>query len=423
MKSIKQFHFRRLVSVKPSPITTITSNSPPVNNSVSKEENIQLANSLISNKSLESAEFLALGVPPTILSVNSPPSVPVYIRRGSLLSIYGLDNTQTINNQLEVKNPIKHFLYGNYVSSYQKLISTTPFSILVSSISRNFSPFSRVNNKSFVSLNLDGANDWAILDNQALHVYTGNSLIVGLYRLPYNISRSLSKKLSLPFKTSTGLSKWTKLGYTLLSGRGQVALVGNGTVYNVNLKESEEILINKNNLLGISVNGPYDLQNCILKYTFPLSKTEAQKLENNNLEQLLSIKPLAPNASVKDYYVYYSSKLGNIWRKLLNVFHEGQIKSYNFLVGNQEFIKIIGPRSILLQSNSSNDYDLAARRKTGTKINPSGNGLVPSDGNTQVELKRTSEDYLNYVTIKDGKSEFKSTPDFREAIQPTELKK
>lgn len=392
-------------------------NASPVNNSVAKEESIKLADSLISTKSLESAEFLALGVPPTILSVNSPPSVPVYIRRGSLLSIYGLSDTQTIHNQLEIKNPIKHFLYGNYVSSYQKLISTTPFSILVSSVSRNFSPFSTTNNKSFVSLNLDGANDWAILDNQALHVYTGNSLIVALYRLPYTISRNLSKKLSLPFKTSTGLSKWSKLGYTLLSGRGQVGLVGKGTVYNVNLKESEEILINKNNLLGISVNGPYDLQNCILKYTFPLSKSDTEKLERSTKEQVTTVNPPGQNGSLLQYYNYYSSILGSVWRRLLNVYYGGRIKSFNFLVGNQEFVKVIGPRSILLQSNSSNNYDFGTKRKIGGGLESKETGLVPSGSR-----ERTAEDYLNYVTIKDGKSEFKSTPNFNQAI-PTEVKK
>lgn len=411
MKSIKQLHFKRFVSVTPSPVTTVLHNSSPVNNSVAKEESIKLAESLISTKSLESAVFLALGVPPTILSVNSPPSVPVYIRRGSLLSIYGLSDTQSINNQLEIKNPIKHFLYGNYVSSYQKLISTTPFSILVSSVSRNFSPFSTTNNKSFVSLNLDGANDWAILDNQALHVYTGNSLIVALYRLPYTISRSLSKKLSLPLKTSTGLSKWSKLGYTLLSGRGQVGLVGKGTVYNVNLKESEEILINKNNLLGISVNGPYDLQNCILKYTFPLSKSDTEKLENSTKELVTTVKHPGQNGSLGQYFNYYSSILGSVWKRLRNVYYGGRIKSFNFLVGNQEFVKVIGPRSILLQSNSSNNYDFGTKRKIGGGVESKQTGLVPSGSG-----ERTSEDYLNYVTIKDGKSEFRSTPNFKEAI-------
>ena len=43
-----------------------------------------------------------------------------------------------------------------------------------------------------------------------------------------------------------------KLGYTLLSGRGKVGLVGNGSssgygssIYNINLNQNEEILINK----------------------------------------------------------------------------------------------------------------------------------------------------------------------------------
>ena len=99
----------------------------------------------------------------------------------------------------------------------------------------------------------------------------------------------------------TGLFSWKKLGYTLLSGRGKVGLVGNGSssgygssIYNINLNQNEEILINKNNLLGITVNGPYDLQNCIVKYEFPIINNANPTNTNINInikEPVTIVKP------------------------------------------------------------------------------------------------------------------------------------
>ena len=61
------------------------------------------------------------------------------------------------------------------------------------------------------------------------------------------------------------------------------------SIYNINLNQNEEILINKNNLLGITVNGPYDLQNCIVKYEFPIINNANTTNTNINIKEPVTI--------------------------------------------------------------------------------------------------------------------------------------
>lgn len=392
-------HLRHIRHVSVTPSSVVGSSS--AGSTVTSPQNIQDAHELVDAKVLETARLQALGVPPTILSVDSPASVPLYIRRGSLLSIYGIGADSHVRNSLDIVNPIKHFLYGNYVSAYQKLVATSPFSVLVSSTARRILPLTS-SNKSFVSLNLDGTTDWAILDNEALHVYTGNSLNVSLHRLPYTVTRQLAKAKKLSFKTSTGLNKWNKFGFTLLSGRGQAGLVGKGTIYNVNLQENEEILVNKNNLLGISVNGPYDLGNCVVKYDAPASPQEQQALTPARVETP------SPTGSVSDqikYWVALSSQWVSSLKSAL-----ARLQPHHFLVGTQQFVRVIGPRNLLLQANLTRQYDFGTSGSGTTEV------AEPKSPD-----HKDPQDYLNYVTIgSSGKARFESTPNFSQSVKAIE---
>lgn len=395
----------RFISISQSPPT---STGTAISSTTTSDDNIKDVEMLVSENALETAEFKALGNPQTVLAINSPPSVPVHIRRGSLLSIYGLRGNSSITSvrsTLQILNPVKRLIYGGFASSYQKLISTTQFSILVSSTSRNLSLFKKSDNKSFVNVVVDGTNDWAILNKHALQVYSGNSLTVGMYKLPQKISKKLAKQLKVPTSTSTGLFKWTNSGYTLLTGRGQVGLVGNGSIYNVNLSADEELLINRHNLVGITVNGPFDLQNCIVKYSFPISGDEVVEPEKTRL-----LKDISENSS-------YLSKVSQYWAWFMQYFSvltrftsNSKRSTYNFLVGNQEFIRVVGPRNILLQSNTENTH-IAKPRATPIK---------PADPSVPA---RKASDYLSYVTVQSDKGVvFESTPDFKKSIERIEKK-
>ncbi|KAK6455726.1 altered inheritance of mitochondria protein 24, mitochondrial [Scheffersomyces xylosifermentans] len=403
----------RSISIAQPP-TTIT--GADISQTTTAISNIQDAQDLSSSKRLEIAEFKALGNPPSVLSINSPPSVPVFLRRGTLLSIYGLRDNSSIDNvrsTLEVINPLKRWLYGGYVASYQRLISTTPYSMLISSTTRNFSVFKKSENRSFVNVLLDGSSDWAILNKDALQVYSGNSLVISLYKLPSTISRKLSKQLGISSKSSTGLFKWTNAGYTLLSGRGQVGLVGNGSVYNITLNEGEELLVNRNNLLGVTVNGPYDLQNCIIKYSFAGETKSGNEItkQTNTFQSPRAILKQKTTLSHKTRQLW--SLVRSYVSVITSIVSGGHSSARNFLVGNQDFVKIIGPRNLLLQSNT-----LATHIGRAKLV--SNGAAIPTHSSQDVSVQTTSSDYLSYVTITPTGAKFESTPDFKETVKKIE---
>ncbi|CUM45012.1 Altered inheritance of mitochondria protein 24, mitochondrial [Debaryomyces fabryi] len=400
----KQLQFIRSLIISQPPTVAL----PNQSSNTSKIENIQ-GNDLPNKRTLNDPEFQSLGQPASVLAINSPPSVPIYIRKNSLLSIYGINNSfmNSIKGLVEFINPIKKFIYGGYVSKYQKIISTVPFSLLVSSSSKNLWRTNK--QKSFATLLLDGTNDWAVLNNTALQAYTGGTLNVSMFRIPRNISKSLANSLKITNATETGLFRWNNLGYALLTGRGQVGLVGNGAIYNINLKENEEVLINRKNLLSISVNGPYDLQNCIIKYSFPISKPVIDTaISQKEVPLQLNKDEITPSSKFNyywDIFKGYSSHLINLFRRSKN-------STYNFLVGNEDFVRVIGPRNILLQSNSASLHSRSSYEFS-----------TPSILNIKANIEQKSSDFLNYVTIEPGKGAvFKSTPNFKESVQKIEKK-
>lgn len=384
---MKTGHLRSLVSKRSLIVNQapLVSSSTSQNNSISKRENINVAD-LPNLKTTDLVSLEAVGVPPSVMSVSVPPSVQVFIRRGSMLTLRG--NPKHMTSGFEFLSPFQRLIYGNYVSGYQKVIATEPFSMLVTSNSPTLLPRLFLNStpKSFASVVLDGVNDWAVLKRDALHIFAGPSLNVGMYKIPKKISRQLAKRVDLTTKALTGLFKWNRPGYTFVSGRGVLGLVGNGLVYTATLLDGEEVLINKHNLVALSVNGPYDLQNCVVKYDYPVPDVNSE-----------STPDVAQVKSWRDFVIrtkYYFSKLTNFGLLL-------QTNTSNYLVGNQDFVRVIGPRTVLLQSGaSSNTYE--------------SNFSMPSLSEKIEPAKKTAADYLNYVTIDPVKgATIESTPNFR----------
>lgn len=400
----KQLQFVRSLIISQPPVVSLPSH--PSN--VSKIENIQ-GNDLPIQKTLNDPEFQCLGQPSSVLAINSPPSVPIYIRKNSLLAIYGIDNKflDAIRSRIEFINPFKRFLYGGYIARYQKIISTTPFSLMVSASSKRY--LGKTNRqKSFATLQLDGTNDWAVLNCSALQAYSGDTLNVSMFKFPKTISKKLSKLLKISDKTETGLLRWNNLGYSLLSGRGNVGLVGNGSIYNINLKENEEVLVSRKNLLSISVNGPYDLENCIIKYSFPIAPQESEIKYRETIPSLINKDDEVPINAISRYW----NITKNYFSLTLNFFKGTKNSTYNFLVGQEDFIRVIGPRSLLLQSHNTNIHSEMSKDLSRNKLL-----------NIKNEVQQKSSDFLNYVTIQPGKGAvFKSTPNFNETVKKIEKK-
>ncbi|CAK9437891.1 uncharacterized protein LODBEIA_P22690 [Lodderomyces beijingensis] len=406
--------------------------------------NIQPVESLASYQSLEFAKLNALGTPPTILSVHLPPSVPIYLRRGSLLSIYGIQShkssssgglsttaaASTIRNTLEFPLWWDRFAFnGGKVLGYQKLVSTVPISTLVSSKNNSKSN----SEKSFVSLVLDGSTDWAILNKDAIQAYTGNSLSVSMHKFPKRVSRSLARDLKISRK-GTGLRSFLHRGYTLLSGRGQVGVVGNGGVYQLELVENEEILIRKSAILGITVNGPFDIENCILENgsfgsNNDLEPKNADKPKQVDVEAETSTQSsptlVSPSAweqiVVQTKNFAYWSRVA--WARTKALFSTMTAKTNAFLLGNDDFVKVFGPRNLLIQSGTrelrrgvlgrigeSKPRETVVNEKLLVHVEPK-----TSQGEAAAY---TPGDYLSYVTIDPEKgATFQNTPNFKDSIQ------
>ncbi|KAI5959618.1 AIM24 [Candida pseudojiufengensis] len=420
-----------------------------LNQTTTNLENIQNVNTLVPYKTIETAKFKTIEIPPTLLSIDSPPSVPIYLKRGSLISIFGLKNyNNTTNNSISnIRNTIEypHFwqklwLFNGLIQPFQKIISTIPFSILVSTNTK----ITTLNEKTFINLIIDGKTDWAILNPNSIHVYTGNSLIITLHSIPKFISKQLSKQLKLKKRIETGLKSFKTKGYSLVSGRGQIALTGNGEIYQINLKQDEEIILNKNFLLGITVNGPFDLENCILidnslsnsiSTNNPIIKSPAKDIDTNVVvvEDIDSKKPIPKNQPVlvqpsawdqiKISFAKTKAILHNISNHIHHYYNILKLKWNNFYLGNSQFIKIIGPRNILIQSspgiNSSLRQSIFSNSSTTKKIKTY-EQIISEPITSKSNL--SSKDYLSYVTIdsKDNNVKFENTPNFKDSIEEIE---
>lgn len=72
----KQLQFIRSLIISQPPTIAL----PNQSSNISKIENIK-GNDLPNQKTLNDPEFQSLGQPASVLAINSPPSVPIYIRK------------------------------------------------------------------------------------------------------------------------------------------------------------------------------------------------------------------------------------------------------------------------------------------------------------------------------------------------------
>ncbi|KAI5966074.1 AIM24 [Candida margitis] len=451
-------------------------NNAALTKTITDSDNISQVTQLKPYQTLETAKFESLGTPPTILSIHSPPSVPIYLRRGSLLSMYGLkssanttnfnininnnnsasgtlsstevtDDGPVIRNTIEYPHWWKRLILMGKFQSFQNIISTIPISLLISS--KNKSNNRATSDSSFVSLILDGSNDWAVLNNDAIQVYTGNSLSISLHNLPRYISKKFAKQLSGNNNTSrgtkveTGLKSWSNRGYTLLGGRGQVGLVGNGGIYQLDVDEGEEILINKRAILAITVNGPFDLENCVVKDTSAISQqTLASVVASSDTkvskQHIASTSPQAttsPSPStyrqIKSYWLRISQSTKSVVSYLGRIYHQIKTKWTIYSLGTTDFVKINGPRNILIQSNYNVPTTTTTTNTQKQSTLSNNSRSIQSISNTRISAQpvfenpstRNSSDYLSYVTIEPERGAvFANTPNFKPTVDEIERK-
>lgn len=270
------------------------------------------------------------------------PSLPIHIHHSKILSIK-TPSISKINTRIQYTNPVLSTLYGALNNKFRKFESVVNAEFLVAG---------HIN-----KLTLNGLIDWAILPRNGVVGYSGVALIRQLVRLPWR----------------SGLSGFKKLGYVHFSGRGDVYIDSGREIYIVNLEGGEEVVVRKDGIVGVSVNGE-ELGSCCQSVKFGEHVNEDTKSENE----------------LKDLFWNGIGVLKKSWKWVVNS------------IGRDDFIKIQGPRTLILTSDV----------KTGFQFNKND---VDDIEITEKQIKK-SHDYLSYATVRDGKVTFENTPDFQKTV-------
>ncbi|KAK9454775.1 altered inheritance of mitochondria protein 24 [Dipodascopsis uninucleata] len=329
-------------------------------------------------------KFEVIGSPSSLLSVALPASATLYTRRGTLVGVNG--NLENVTSTLSILNPsIRAFTGIPFL--YQKITSTTPLTALITSRSSMITTFAVVT--------LDGRIDWTIAQRNALLAWTGSTL-------------TLKPKLVPRFS----LTRW---GNTVLSGRGELALVGKGQIYQISLQEGEEFVCHPSNILAYTSAehgakpAPYRLRHSRLRIQIPSwARSDSLSKAVQNFRQ----------TSFAQFVTKYYFKVKTFIR--------------NSIWGDDLFVKFSGPSTILIQSRSTKLSDIipASEMREIAEIEPSlfsPKLISPDSENSAVSEEAKLEPksmgqasvggHLKVAVVENGKVTFKSVDSFKDFIK------
>lgn len=340
---------------------------------------------------LSNSRFQVLGQPATMASVVIPPSINLYVRRGCLVSLHGSPSIALSHEWQNVWFNLTRYA-SLKPSIFYKLISTTKFDALVAPnfISNRLGPLLGLSSSPFRTLcllNLDGTVDWNVWGKDSIVAYEENT------SLGIRPSKFPLLKANRPIFSTK---------YQIAQGRGNILLSGSGSVYTIELKDcDDEIIIRSEHLLAMSGSTQLDIKSSVTEQTLaPLQRNDTklptEKKSSNEVRDF-------------DFKMFFQ-----ITRDILVTVWNWSKSMYSAMLnGPTKFLKIKGPRTLLVQS-SYNVY-LPASKSNGN-INPNLSGPVSL-------TNQPSKDYLSYVSIsKSGEIEFRSTPDFEETVKSVQGK-
>ncbi|OJJ49154.1 hypothetical protein ASPZODRAFT_129557 [Penicilliopsis zonata CBS 506.65] len=333
--------------------------------------------------SVESADarFDIIGAPYSLLSVSLSASQNLYTRRGTLVGLSG--KADNVVSTLSVLEPFRRAALG-VPFLYQKISSPSPVTALVSVRS----PVT-----SFAVVRLDGSVDWMVAQRRALLAWTGRSL-----------------SINPTINTSLSLAHW---GSSEVTGRGLLALVGNGQLYSIELKAGEQYIAHPSNVVAYTISSnpprPYRFKSTSLKFQVP------GRLQN--FPRLLQNSKFLRDMSESD-----------TWKRTMRIVHKLRIWSRMTIWGDRLFLQFDGPATLLVQSRSARLNDVLSIREVN-EIADTPRGLTigpakPADTNPQSETpgieeaneslqpaKRSGEEVAqetrgtaqSFARIKDGK--------------------
>lgn len=342
-------------------------------------------------KPISTTTFQVLGQPATMASLIVPPSIPLYVRRGCLVSLHGAE-------KLSMNYEWVHF-WSNLLryrsikpSIYHKLVSTSKFNALVAPnfLSNRIGPWLGLSSspfRTFCLLNLNGSADWNVWGQDSVVAYENNS--------------SLSVQPPNPFFIRRRRQAFSSK-YQTVQGRGNVLLSGSGSVYTVDLKNpKDEIIIRSEHLLAVSGANRREIANAVTEQKLSPPPEMTRKVPSEAGRFFESIREYDGRLfrdSTKALGIKFWNWTRRIYARLIN--------------GPTKYLKICGPRTLLIQS-SYNVY-LPASPIARNYVEQQ---LIKPSSLTQSPTKN----YFNYASVsKNGNVEFESTPDFSETVRKIE---
>ncbi|CDO94375.1 unnamed protein product [Kluyveromyces dobzhanskii CBS 2104] len=301
--------WRRSISIlRPSPTTVIPSNvlagsqlelKPLFQNSAESIREDGTTN-------VTTTQFQLLGDDPTLASIQVSPSIPLYVRHNSLVSIH--DSDRLSNVKLSYKNRFA-FWPALSLSRFDKLVGTNTFNCLVSS---------RRSSDTLSVLQLDGTHDWIVLNPQSIVSFEENSsLSIQWYHKWLNYFKWVSNKVTV------------FTSYRKLSGRGNVLLNGIGSIYKLELNsEDDQILLQKDRLLAINGLNKLDFQQAV---TF------------EQTSKSLEPEPVHETSDGKAHENFFVETWNGLW---------GFLETHWNSNSNTDFVRVKGPRTLLVQTDA-----------------------------------------------------------------------
>ncbi|MCJ1362300.1 Altered inheritance of mitochondria protein 24, mitochondrial [Acarospora aff. strigata] len=198
-------------------------------------------------------------------------------------------------------------------------------------------------------------------------------------------------------------------GNSQITGRGLLALVGKGQVYQIDLKAGEDYVAHPSNIVAYAVTQhppiPYRLKSSSLRFQTP----------SMNLSSLLPHSKFVKAMRESD-----------TWRALTQILFTVRTWSRRTIWGDRLFLQFHGPTTILLQSRASRLSDVLTTRDVN-EIADTPAGAVQSavtlpptskdEGLQSSEAQKRSAESLTHLRVatvsKDGKVEFKDADDFK----------
>lgn len=224
---------------------------------------------------------------------------------------FGGDPNGTVST-LRILNPIRRALVG-IPFLYQRITSTSSVNALIATRS----PLT-----TFAILQLDGTSDWKLAQRKALLAWTGSTL---------SVKPSINARFSLAY--------W---GSSDVTGRGLLALAGQGQVYSVELAEGETYIVHPSNVLAYTASSPS-----------PTPQPFRFKSTNVRFQIPLSLGNFFPSSKFVE-----TLKTSDTYKFIANTLYRIRTWSRRTIWGDRLFLQFQGPTTLLIQSRATRVADV-----------------------------------------------------------------